>query len=137
MTLLELNKLKVLILDDDKIVTGLLEDILLDHGIDNFKVFNSPKIALEKLEFFTPNLILSDIEMDEINGFEFIQQAREKHPKMKQAAVLFLTGHSSPEMIKKAKELRVAGYLLKPIQVDKFKASLIRIYKALISSGKL
>ena len=126
-----------MVLDDQKLFTDLIAPILVDLGVGAVKVFNEPKDALAALKSFTPNLIISDIEMGEQNGSQFIQEAREKYPAINLAATVFLTAHSESEMIQQAKGLRVAGYLLKPISQQKIQAILGKVYNSLLTSGRL
>ncbi len=135
--MIDFSKLKILILDDDAVVTDILYRMLDDLGVKTKEKFQDAVAATAALENFTPNVILSDIDMAGIDGFQFVRDARHSHPQVNQAAVVFLTGHSDPGFIHKAKELRVAGYLLKPINYDKLRASLVRVYNALLASGRL
>lgn len=131
------KKLKVLVLDDEKFFTKLITAILLDAGVGAVKVFNDPKDALAALSTFTPNIIISDIEMGDMDGFEFIKKAREKYQNIDQAAVVFLTSHSESDYIQKAKGLGVSGYLLKPISPGKITNLLGKVYNSLRTSGRL
>ena len=43
----------------------------MDLGVGAVKLFNDPKDALAALKTFTPNIIISDIEMGDMDGFQF------------------------------------------------------------------
>jgi len=58
----------------------------------------------------TPDLILADISMPRLNGFEAIQRITKLHPHIK---TVVLTGHRDEEYVAKALSLGAAGYLLK------------------------
>lgn len=131
------KKLNVLVLDDEKIFTDIISLMLVDMGVGSIKVFNDSKDAMDSLKTFTPNVIISDIEMGEKNGFQFIQEARNEYPDTGHASIVFLTGHAEPEFIQQAKGLRVSGYLLKPLHKDKLKALLGKIHNTLLSGGRL
>lgn len=131
------QKLKILVLDDEKFFTKMIAIILNDMGVKVVKVFNDPKEALVSLKTFKPNIIISDIEMGDMDGFQFVKEAREKHPDIDQVAVIFLTSHSEADYIQKAKGLGVSGYLLKPISPEKIIKLLGKTYNSLLASGRL
>jgi DNA-binding response OmpR family regulator len=78
---------KILVIDDESDVTFTIKNILEDNG---FKVdtFNDPILALNyyKVNFY--DLIILDIKMPKIDGFELYIKIREKDPKVK---ICFLT----------------------------------------------
>ena len=131
------SDLKVMVLDDGPFMTNILFGMLDDLGVKTKERFHSVEEANESLETFTPNVVLSDIDMPDTDGFQFIKNARAEYPHINQAAVVFLTGHSDPDFIRKAKALGVAGYLLKPVKYDKLRANLTRVHNALTASGRL
>lgn len=134
---IDYRKLSVLVLDDEKFFTKMISLILKDAGVTSVKVFNDPKEALDALAAFTPNVIISDIEMGDMDGFKFIAEARKKHSHIDQTAVIFLTSHSGADYIQKAKGLGISGYLLKPISPEKIIGLLGKTYKSLLASGRL
>ena len=88
----QLNK-RILIVDDEKDVGRTLEMILENYGFD-IDCFTDSATALEK---FNPNLydlIILDIRMAEINGFELYDQLKSRDPKIK---TLFITALNSVE----------------------------------------
>ena len=135
--MIDYKKLNILVLDDQKIFTDILALMLVDIGVGSVKVFNDPKDALAALKTFTPNIIISDIEMGEKNGFQFVQEAWEEYPETKLAAIAFLTSHSGSEFIEQAKGLGVSGYLLKPVSPEKVRDLVTKIYNSLLTAGRL
>ncbi|MBL4787682.1 MAG: response regulator [Kordiimonadaceae bacterium] len=131
------SDLKVMVLDDEPFITSILFDMLDDLGVQTKEKYHSVEEANTSLENFAPNVVLSDIDMPDTDGFQFIKKARVEHPHINQAAIVFLTGHSDPAFIKKAKALGVAGYLLKPVKYDRLRANLTRVHNALTASGRL
>ena len=72
-------------LDDDFDLATLVKEILRKHGFKNVFAFTDPLLALE--HFKTNNkdysLLISDIRMPTMNGFEFVREARKINPKVK------------------------------------------------------
>ena len=69
-------------------------------------------ILLEKMR---PDIILLDIEMPEMSGFEAIVKLKE-HPQWKDIPVVFLTGHEDEAILSQAMELGALGIMQKPIK---------------------
>ena len=76
--------MKVLIIDDHKIFGEGLASILESIKIKNVRVFQDPKKALDHLNKFKDiNLVFTDINMPEFNGFSMCEELRLKHKKIK------------------------------------------------------
>lgn len=87
-----------------------------------FKVFEfkSPRLAVKWFESkstIIPKVIVSDIIMPEMTGLELVKLMREQdfYPEV---PILLLTSKGEKEYILEAKELKVAGYVLKPASID-------------------
>jgi CheY-like chemotaxis protein len=76
---------KVLVLDDDFDLASLVKQILQKHGFKNVFAFTDPLLALEhfKINQKDYSIIVSDIRMPIMNGFEFVRKARKINPKVK------------------------------------------------------
>ena len=76
--------MKVLIIDDHKIFGEGLASILESIKIKNVRVFQDPKKALDHLNKFKDiDLVFTDINMPEFNGFKMCEELRLKHKKIK------------------------------------------------------
>ena len=76
--------MKVLIIDDHKIFGEGLASILESIKITSVRVFQDPKKALDHLNKFKDiNLVFTDINMPEVNGFQMCQELKIKHKKIK------------------------------------------------------
>jgi two-component SAPR family response regulator len=76
---------KVLVLDDDFDISLLVKQILQKHRFKNVFAFTDPLLALEHFRVNQKDysLIISDIRMPTMNGFEFVREARKINPKVK------------------------------------------------------
>jgi len=119
---------KILIVEDDE---SIRDGIVQHLQIDNFFVVQAKNgvEALKSLEHFSPDLILSDINMPQKDGIELYQDIR-KNPKWVTIPFLFLTSDNSPQSIRLGRELGVEDYLTKPINhrdlVNTINARLLR-----------
>lgn len=66
--------------------------------------------ALQKVRELRPDLVLLDISLPKLNGIETAQQIRQLNPDCK---IIFLTGHSQPEIVRAALEAGGCGYVHK------------------------
>lgn len=102
---------KILLIDDDELITMSLEMIInAEEGFSVIGKGNSGEEAIKLFDQYSPDLLLMDIRMENINGLEAAEQILAKHPD---AVILFLTTFSDDEYIVKALKLGVRGYLLK------------------------
>ncbi len=108
---LTMEKKKILLVDDDELITMSLEMII--SAEPDFEIIGkgcSGAEAISLYESLSPDLLLMDIRMANMNGLEAAEKILEKH---RDATILFLTTFSDDEYIVKALKLGVKGYLLK------------------------
>ena len=98
---------QVLIVDDDEAVRRLLELLLKTAGYDTVTATNGVE-GLEQMRRQLPCLVLLDIKMPEMDGFEFRRQQL-ADPHLAHVPVVCLTGHYEPEQV----ALQLGGACLK------------------------
>ena len=106
-----MEKKRILLVDDDELITMSLEMIISAEA--DFEIVGkggSGREAVALFDEFNPDLLLMDIRMADMNGLEAAEEILEKH---RDATILFLTTFSDDEYIVKALKLGVKGYLLK------------------------
>lgn len=104
---------KILVVDDNPANLTLIHGIMCGHGYKVYPV-DSGQTALRFLEKQTPDLILLDMEMPDMNGEE-VFRAIASHPEHAGIPVIFLTGNNDHECEIKAFRLGAADYMRKPI----------------------
>ena len=112
----------VMITDDHSMIREGLKQLLELEG--DFKVIAEAADGVEcinKLEEITPDVLLLDINMPNMNGLEVLQKMKEKRIKVK---VLVLTIHSEVEYLLKAVDIGVNGYLLKDSESAELKKAI-------------
>jgi DNA-binding NarL/FixJ family response regulator len=110
------RKPTILIVEDDPSMRKSIEDMLEHHGFDVLSAGEGFS-ALELMRRQVPDLILADIVMPEMNGYQFYQRVRSK-PKWLWIPFIFLTARDSPEDIRFGRELGVDGYINKPFEPE-------------------
>jgi len=107
---------RVLVVDDEDMVTRNLKMLLKTETIFEPVTFNSAEQALEYVKAETLDAIVADFIMPGMNGFDFLKQAKEIQPS---ASRLLLTGYADKESaIRAINEIGLFYYLEKPWDND-------------------
>ncbi|MEM1323587.1 MAG: response regulator [Bacteroidota bacterium] len=111
-----LLKKRILLIDDHSPNLENLTEILEMEGYQVFFSHNGEEgILLTKAQL--PNLVISDIKLPGIDGFELIKQLK-ANPSTQQIPILLLSAFSEKSMINKGLELGAKGYLVKPFGME-------------------
>ncbi len=107
---------KVLLVDDEAGFAELLRDLL---EMDNYEVqvAHDGQEGLEKLDAFMPDVIISDIVMPRLSGFEMFKKVK-ANPETSHIPFLFITGFQDDRVLSEARKIGVFGILKKPIDID-------------------
>lgn len=106
-----MRNLNILVADDESIIRLGLKQILEDAG-HTVTTAENGLVAVKKAENFTPDLVILDIKMPEMDGLEAARALLDRT----QAPIIFLTAYGEKELIERAVRLPVMGYLVKPIK---------------------
>ncbi|HOK40038.1 MAG TPA: response regulator [bacterium] len=107
------NKKFILIVDDSKTIHTQLRQILMENNFNVIEAYNG-KEALEILERKKPDLILSDIEMPEMDGYEFCKRVK-TNPKTENIPFVILSSLTGGLNIDRGFDAGANDYLTKPI----------------------
>lgn len=110
-----MDKNIILVVDDDKTNLTLAQNILMPHY--RIAASNSGQAALKYLENHHPNLILLDINMPDMDGFEVMECIRQKE-ETKSIPVIFLTADNLAETEIKCFRMGAMDYVTKPFVPD-------------------
>ncbi|MDO5437103.1 MAG: response regulator, partial [bacterium] len=107
---------KILVVDDEVMVTKTLKTLLKLEGYNNVFTFNAPSEAVEWLKTNKCSVIISDFIMPEMNGIEFLRKAKELDSDTTQ---ILLTGYADKEnAIRAINEVGIFKYIEKPWNND-------------------
>lgn len=107
-----MNK-KIMIVDDSRLNLRLLQDILEDEGFEVHPV-NQSSDALQEVQNFRPDIILLDIVMPNIDGFEICKLLKED-ARFADIPIIMITAKVEASDVKKALELGAFDYIRKPV----------------------
>jgi CheY-like chemotaxis protein len=105
---------KILVVDDDPNMRQLLTLHLGNAGYD-VQAAEDGIAAGYKVLRQRPELIICDVNMPYMDGFEFVAALRQD-PELRDIRVMFLS--TAPEIERRGKELGAVGYLFKPVRAD-------------------
>jgi putative two-component system response regulator len=108
-----MNSETILVVEDNDILREGLRDILTSEGYTVIAALDGVD-AIEQMKTISPDLILSDIAMPRMDGFEFFQAARSR-PEWLSIPFIFLTARGEKQDIIAGKNLGVEDYLIKPL----------------------
>ncbi|MFV2082102.1 MAG: response regulator transcription factor [bacterium] len=104
----------VLVVEDKASLTQMLQFLFLSRGLDVEIAYDGVE-AMEKVSTLRPNLILLDIMMPKMDGFEVLEKLKES-PDTAGIPVIMLTARKSREDMQRARELGAVEYITKPFK---------------------
>lgn len=102
---------KVLLIEDEELIVNLLEKKIKKEGYEVFVARNG-KEGLEKMQEVKPDLVLLDIVMPKMGGFE-VMKAMKTNPELEKIPVIIISNSGQPVELDKAKELGARDWLIK------------------------
>jgi CheY-like chemotaxis protein len=121
----ESEKKKILLVDDDPDILRLVEVVLKRSGFNVVTAKNGPD-ALSYLQTDMPSMILLDVAMPGMNGFEVLSQLRALE-NLRAVPVMMLTARSQKEEIIKAIQMGAQNYMVKPFDSKELIARIKKI----------
>lgn len=124
------SALSVLIVDDQQSMRGICKYILNQLGFRDIIEARSGRDALTKLEKARIDLIISDWNMDDIDGLTLLKVLR-KHPRTAALPFIMATGRSDKEQVKEAIACGVNNYIIKPFDASTMRKRIEAVIGAL------
>ena len=119
---------KILIIEDTADLLEQLVDLLRMEGYD-VVAFRNGAVALQKLPEIQPDLVVTDLSMPDIDGFQFIRRMRQISGVSRTPVVIF-SARPREENLAEAAELNVLSYLQKPCDTDFFLNRIKEIFES-------
>ncbi len=106
------KKTTIAIIDDDPTIVKVVRIILQTNGFEVLEAFNGTE-GLELVKRELPDMVLLDIMMPDLNGFEVLRLLKEDE-KTKEIPVVFLTAKTGADYVSKGLDLGASDYIIKP-----------------------
>jgi PleD family two-component response regulator len=110
----DLHRMKILVIDDDRMTVSLLEQLLIRHGYNRVLGITDSRAAVETCQNFDPDLILLDLIMPEMDGFAVLEALRAEASE-RFLPIVILTADITEEAKARALEAGATDFLVKPV----------------------
>jgi DNA-binding response OmpR family regulator len=111
---------KILVVDDEPEVRQLMEHFLTDRGYE-VRIVENGRLALEALDTFTPDVVLLDMHMPEMDGLETLKHLGARAPSL---PVIMITVNEDIETTSRLLQLGAADYVPKPFNLEYLEQSI-------------
>ncbi len=108
-----MKKDKILLVEDDSTLSFIVQDALTREGFD-VECASNGELGLKKFKEFNPDVIVADVMMPKMDGFEMLRLIRLTAPAV---PALFLTARTTLDDVVKGFELGANDYIRKPFQI--------------------
>ena len=119
----------VMIVDDSAAIRKILQRMLVNSGVSLGKILEAGDglEALEGLKRQAVNLVLSDINMPNMDGLQLLSELKAS-PPFKHVPVIMITTEGGEARVMEALQLGAAGYIRKPFTADQIKDKLSSLF---------
>jgi two-component system, chemotaxis family, chemotaxis protein CheY len=105
------------VVEDDDAIRGVVSDLLREDGYEVYEAINGAD-AMEQLDERRPDLIVLDLMMPVMDGWQFVEQFRQKSFSSEVPIVVTSASHDLPRTAERLRSLGVRTCLAKPFDVD-------------------
>lgn len=123
-----MERKRILIIDDEEDFCSLVKTGLETRSDFDVSIATNGKEGIELARMIRPDLILLDVTMPEIDGFQVLEKLK-KDKNTVSIPVVMLTARDDIEYKRKAAQLFNEGYLTKPVEFSVLKSMIENIFK--------
>ncbi|WP_044418374.1 response regulator transcription factor [Halarcobacter anaerophilus] len=128
-----LKQLKILFVEDEELIRKKTVSSL-SYIVAEVEEASNGIEALEKLKTFTPDLIITDLEMPDMNGVDFIKEIRKENNDI---CIVVVTAYTSEKYLFELIDMHIEKYIVKPINLEKLIDALVYCQKLFENSKNL
>jgi CheY-like chemotaxis protein len=122
---MKISDASILVVEDDPVMSALVVNVLLRLGVGQVHQAVGGKAGLMMLETHRPDLVLSAIHMEPMNGLEFIHRIRShKSHELRKTPVVIMSADSTNDTLNISLTLGIDGYIVKPPTKSNLKVKL-------------
>lgn len=122
---------RILIVDDDWFMRAMIRELIRAVGHFEVNEVDDGDITIVEVDRSRPDIVLCDISIARMGGLRFVKLLR-KHPdaQMRDMPVVLLTGHAEETTVITASRLKIDGYMIKPVSMNKVRDTLRKVLAA-------
>ena len=113
---------KIIIIDDEPAMVEVIVTLCREKGHQTFP-FSSAAKAVEKLDEIQPQIVITDVKMETMSGFDVLRHVKEHH---RQTLVILITAYASVDTAIEAMKMGAHGYVPKPFKIDELQMTIQR-----------
>ncbi len=114
--LLPICALDVVVIDDNPSMLYILKTIINAFGVRQTRIFSDGESALQEMAASPPNIVITDWNMQPINGYRLIREMRrEGNEELNLVPVIMLTGYATRNLVEECIEAGVQQFMSKPV----------------------
>ncbi len=123
-------KMKILVVDDFSTMRRIVKNVLKQLGFENIEEAEDGAQALAKLKTGGFGFVVTDWNMPNMDGLEFLKKTRED-AAIKDTPILMVTAEAEKDKVVAAIQAGVNNYIVKPFTAEVFKEKMDRIFEKL------
>jgi DNA-binding NtrC family response regulator len=113
---------KIIIIDDEPAMVEVIVTLCREKGHQVFP-FNSAARAVEQIDAIEPNIVITDVKMEKMSGFDVLRHVKEHQPN---TPVILMTAYASVDTAIEAMKLGAFQYVPKPFKIDELQVQIQR-----------
>ncbi|PWC52572.1 response regulator [Azospirillum sp. TSO22-1] len=131
MAVIDFKRLRILLVDDEWFIRSTIRQMLRQIGVVNTYEAEGAAAGIAETLRVKPHLVLCDVHMPDGDGLSYLGELRKAViPSVAETPVVMLTSDGTPDVVLGAKDLKVSGYLLKPVSPAALKKAIERALSA-------
>ena len=111
------KQIRILVVDDEPEICHLIKKTLKREGYQVDVSFSGIE-ALQMIESFNYHLLLTDLEMPEVDGLELTRKAKKQNPGIR---VIMVTGNTTVDVAIRSLRHRIDGFIIKPFDISELR----------------
>ncbi len=127
-----LEKLRVLVIDDSQYMVKIIKTLLDAMGIEAVRGIDCPSNIFSELKNWQPDLVITDYIMEPINGLQLIHRIRNQVSDPKRfIPIILLTGYAHEHVVTDARfHAGADAVLVKPVSVQRLYSCIVSVYES-------
>lgn len=124
---MDFSPFSAIVVEDNDFVRFMVKKHLVGFGFKKVYEAADGHSGISLLTEHEPHIAICDINMEPGNGFDFLSHVRQLPRPVGELPIIFLTSSADENFVKRAIEMKVDAYLLKPIMPESLKKKLISV----------